>query len=275
MPEDGTPFVLFLESLEIASVHKYAGTLRRILDLAEGRRIPRPALEEYIATRSAEAALHEPTTALPLSREWLAQFWHQRSANDRLGLWLSTKTASRWSDVSSLVRGSFLAVTKNDAVIHFGFEGRIKTARRRRTKDALQHFVHLRSRQEEEEEFASPLRALVMSAKPGDVLFPTTTAAMERWLATLPVEPALQNEYAWEMQEGLVRTHYSAHSLKTGALRSLARLGAMGLVDEPTIGLMGKHKPDTAPMPKQTVAYLRRVPEFTKMGKTGQATLLL
>jgi hypothetical protein len=162
----------------------------------------------------------------------------------------------------------------SDAVIHFGYEGRIKTARRRRTKNALQHFVHLRCRDEELKHLSS-LRTLVSATPPGNPIFATTTREMERWLQTLPVEPAVAAEFAGPMDQGLMRSHYTCHSLKVGTLRTLAELGEAGKVEAATIGLLAKHKADSTPLPKQTVAYLRRVPAMTRMGPTGAATLLL
>jgi hypothetical protein len=267
---EGTPYVLFLQSLQVASVYRYAVTLRRILELIEGERVPRPALSHFVAALDTEALTHEPRQALPMARAWMEAHWGTTDPHTQLGLWIAWKTASRWAEIHELVRGSFVALTNDDAVVHFGFQGRVKTARRQRTKNAIQHFVHLRARSDELR-WMSALNTAIRRTPQGDPIFPKTTASMEAWLAQMPADP----EMLTECEEEHHLTHYTCHSLKVGALRALAKLGEQGLVTQTAIGLLAKHKADASPLPKSTVGYLRRVPAMTRMGETGAATLLL
>jgi hypothetical protein len=69
--------------------------------------------------------------------------------------------------------------------------------------------------------------------------------------------------------------HFSAHSIKRGAVQLLMSAAAEGLIPLALVSQMAKHLGGTPTLPDTTVRYIQDRTSLARANKTGEATLLL
>ena len=267
-PEPSTP-MQWVASLSIKSKNRYARELRAIMVMMEPTRLASPEWLIYSEYQRAlakeEVLLPDEIQALPLSRDVLNEILATVSPEIGLILWIARKTASRIDEVLNLAGGSILEIDEHEALIWFGYQGRVKTARQLpRAKHQPQLYCHLKT--EEEIHFLILLKERAMRVARTENLFATKSEEIEDLLAKVPVDPN------WRRRFPENRDHYSLHSLKVGALNDLLEFPQ---VSDIVLSLMAKHRNAANQLATPTVSYLRRNPKLARRLGTGVASALL
>lgn len=161
-------------------------------------------------------------------------------------IWLMWKTASRWDDLSHLVKESFLVVSESEIIIRFG-----KTKANPTMACKPTSLVHLLDK--------DPMvwqTDFLRSLKPGEKLMKISREA-------------------FVSQIERVYPHLSAHSFKKGANDALVREIELGNLEVRVLPLILKHSDKLHGFPENTLRYSSEPARFARILGTGRATRLL
>jgi hypothetical protein len=271
-PED---LLIFLEGLDVSlhTRHKYGCELRLLLRELEVQ-IP-SIFDVWITGMGRLAADEDETSAPPITRDLVEQLLMGETHTDiKMVVWLAWKTASRIAEVLALRKGSFLAATKTEGVLFFGWKGGLKTAKKMRQRWQIQNFCHLLDRFHPELMEELENRVAILPNHADNLFLVTHARVLEALKHNLPPPtPQSHDSIPPLMAVGLA---WSGHSIKNGALRHLeVHMPGTTPNRDAIMSLMAKHKDPRFNRPGSTVRYLRAEPEQIRRAGTGVATLLL
>jgi hypothetical protein len=190
----------------------------------------------------------------------------------KLALWLAWKTASRWDEIAKLTGASFTQIAESGVSIAFSTKGRERPKNAYGQPYQAHFFVLVRDKEPATMKWACELlRKVAPTAQPFRAW---TTSAVESVLATIPLTPAHQALVDDEMANGNQKhpTHYTAHSIKKGALGVLVDLVADGVLPPSVLSLLGKHAPTAPIVENNTIRYVHEHPRLGEAIGTGDVT---
>lgn len=280
-PPDPSPLVLWLHTVPAASTRYAYAKLLKAWYVTYFLPVP-PLLERTTCALGRTASRFRPKQAWPITKKELVQWAKSLPPWIRLGVWLAWKTHSRWGEIAKLTRRCFLRVSVEGIVVafathHVPTETGVKTAHTSRFK--LRHFVVVVPTSGEEATMAWACRMLLsVPAMATRKLFPWTTAALEKELAKVPLRAELvtlmREEAMWPDPPPRHR-HYTAHSIKMGAMEVTTRNVALGLLPPSAIPAIAKHKSAAEVVPDTSVRYAHQSPWLAYAGGTQHVTALV
>jgi hypothetical protein len=243
----GAQLAMFVQAQQVTPQSRltYAKTLSAIAS-SLGWEVP--LLRLYMSglrKQGAEAPLHQAT---PISRRRMRQVIEAtQDAHTRAALFVAWKTASRWADILTLTKESFVQLSDNQVVIEWSH-----------TKSSTQGDFN-------------PWRwTVIHDALPMCWLLRIIRGLRRHQpLTTIPTEnvPPLLQRFGGD---------YTAHSVKRGAVDHLVREAAAGRLDMQLIPLLAKHQnPGCQLPPAVTLRYAGDKVSLALMLGTQRATMLL
>jgi hypothetical protein len=242
----GTQLAMFVQSQQVmlSSRLTYAKTLSAIAT-ALGWEVP--MLRLYMAglrKLGAEAPTHQAT---PLPRDLMRRIISAtRDPHTQAALFLAWKTASRWADILTLTRESFVQLTPTQIVIEWS-----------RTKTTSQGDFN-------------PWRWTVVHDEGSMAELVRTLRSLRRNqpLTTIPTAqvPQLLQRFGGD---------YTAHSVKRGAVDHLVHEAVAGRLDQQLIPLLAKHQNVASQFPATTLRYVGDKVSLALMLGSQKATILL
>ena len=209
----------------------------------------------YQAGLRATGALVPTEQASPVTIEQLRHL-AARATLQRQGqrlyaaLFLLWKSASRWDDISRLVRRQIVKSGPDEIIINW--RDNTKTTRadpfRPDSQTAIRHDPRI------PQEVLTALDQL----EPTEPIFAHTTQWFEAWL-----------------KQELPQAGITAHSFKTAAISIVARAAADKTIPLRLIPLLAKHKTATQDLPTTTLRYIQDITLKADLLETGSATILL
>lgn len=280
-PRDPSGLVLWLHTVPTASTrYAYAKALKAWY-ATYMMPVP-PLLDRVTCALGRAASRFRPKQAWPISKRELLQFARTLPPWTRLGVWLAWKTHSRWSEISRLTRRCFLRVHEEGIVIAFATHHTpevtgVKTAHISRFK--MRHFVVVVASESENATMSWACRMLMsVPALSSKKLFDWTTARLETAMAKIPLRDELKTlmreEAAWP-DPPRRHLHYTAHSIKMGAMEMTTRNVALGLLPPSAIPAIAKHKSAAEVIPDQSVRYTHQSQWLAFAGGTQHVTALV
>lgn len=186
---------------------------------------------------------------------------------------LAWKTASRWDEVARLTLKNFVHMSKEELIIawstpHNTEDCGLKTAYRDR--DQLRFYTAIR-----DDEDLTPMVQMLLNAVPGakGKLFPWTTRDIEEVLKKFPLPAEMKAMFEGNKEK--FYPHFTAHSIKQGAMAVVLRNIAEKKLDKEALAMIGKHKNPLESMPGVSVGYTRLDPNLARANGTQEITILL
>jgi hypothetical protein len=231
------------------------GALQYIKDLSGTFKAlgwPRQELLSTAAALRAQGAALPIQQALPIPRDTYV-FWVESLPPGLLQLsaMIAWKTASRWGDVVTLTKDSFILLTVDEVIVKWGdcIKGRKENPYR------TSMFTVIKGR------WTQQIADLAQALPNSDVPFcPWTTDVLDRKWKEVPALHA-----------------YTAHSIKRGAATFLVdEIASKGLVIEPQmISVLLKHELSYELLATTTLRYTSNAVSVARLLKTGDLTVLL
>lgn len=198
-----------------------------------------------------------PDQALPMTKTVLMDNLPTLDGRMQRGLWLAYKTASRWDEMRGLKGTDVVRLGKTECLVSF----RLTKARQKNRSD---HHVIVSDSEERIRWFWTGL-----DTREGP-LFPFTTAQVSREIGqwTPPTEELLQNTQS--------KAHYSAHSVKAGALQVAMAAVIKGHMSSQQLSALAKHAhPLGQIVAPTTVGYIRDKVLVARAAGSDTVTALL
>ena len=205
-----------------------------------------PTLETLLRGLRAMGAGIPLKQAPPANRSQVKHLKEAIGGKIGLGIWLAWKTASRWSDLRTLTKESFLFLSNKSMVIKWGA---VKNNRLFKFKATNYSEVKDRSSMRWAVEM---VQALKPKQKLVRIKTPDLTAKIRKYYPEL-----------------------SAHSFKRGAIQELFRLASKNKVPLSKIPLIAKHQDPKMNIPSSTIRYAGESAELGKALGSGKVTMLL
>lgn len=252
--------VTFIESKSIGLVSK-ATYARELATMLNRFNIETPILRMYLSGLNKIGALVPLHQARPLTPEHLGVAM-KLLQNDpsrlqlRVGLFLAWKTASRWDEVARLRRSSIHKITDTDLTIWWS-AGTKTTGAEPYAARAIAVCRHLPALPKFLTQYLSTLRA-------DDYVVQVSTDRASAWMRdNIPVK---DNE-----------DHFTASSIKRGAVTHLVRHAAAGSIDLQVVSRMAKHKHQLDEISPTTLRYVAQdcIDELAHALRTQEASVLL
>ena len=175
--------------------------------------------------------------ALPFPKATFYALLMTLPPDPRIPLFLAWKTASRWGDMVQLVKEDLPNPSAEEIVI--AFRNKTKTSALQPFRSDLTAVVH---HKESMSDVAHYLHAL----KKGQLLTTFSTSKMATLLAT--VRPPTN----WTSQHPDASDHFTAHSIKRGAVLVLMAAAAEGKIETRLVPLLAKHQDPQHAFPTTT-----------------------
>jgi hypothetical protein len=245
-PDMGTQLAMFVQSQQVmlSSRLTYAKTLSAI---ATSLGWDVPMLRFYMAglrKLGAEAPTHQ---APPIPRDRMHQVISATpDVFTRAALFIAWKTASRWADILTLTRESFVQLTATQIVIEWS-----------RTKTSTQGDFN-------------PWRWTVLHDTTAMTWLVSTIRRLRRHQSLTTVETAQVPQLLQRFGGA-----YTAHSIKRGAVDHLVHEAVAGRLDQQLIPLLAKHQNVTSQFPATTLRYVGDKVALALMLGSQKATILL
>lgn len=252
------------KSLEPASLVQYGSILRIMITRMQK---PTDYLTTYIRGVRKTMGMAPSSQALPMTREMVRRIVdHLRQSEDliviRIALLITLcyETASRVSDVLHLTRESF--IFQEGLTIVFGrTKGNVSAAPR------MDHLVFF------DKEVITDFHDWMKEIPTGQQAFPGVTAKLvSRTLRQVVVPEGYAGSWLKLKPGSLVKPYFTNHSMKRGAITTLWRCAARGLVVPEMIPCLAKHVPQNPQFPSITIGYAADLTAVAKAGGSGSLT---
>jgi hypothetical protein len=243
----GFAMAQFVEAQQVLPSSKltYAKTLSSIASHLEAEA---PFLATYMAGLRKMGAAAPTHQAVPITRDDMTTLIMSRTGRMRLALFVAWKTASRWSDVLELTKASFIDFSPDQLVIEWSSTKTSSPSDFRAWRWTVIHDP-------------APMRWVVSELSrmaENSVLTETTTQQLVSILERL-----------------FPGKHYTAHSIKRGAIDCLVAHAASGRLDLKLIPLLAKHQDPATTFPATTIRYAADKVQLALMLGSHHATRLL
>lgn len=245
LPLTSNTALLFLESIN-ATVQTRLAYAKALMALLNRLHIDTTLISLYASSLRALGAIKPLHQATPLTKEDLLVVANTLAPPDRAALFLAWKTASRWGEIASIRGANIISRTRTEIIVNW--DQQTKSTR------------------------TDPYRASMYAVVVGDLtdfIFLHLESRPQHLITALSTE-----DITAAMRRALPRKHYSAHSIKHGAMNILARAAANNLLDYRFMSLLAKHKM-TNELSAVTIRYVQDKPAVARLLGTQHATQLL
>jgi len=257
-PEKVVAFImakLHSRQISLQTAHTYLASLRALQ-----RTFTADPMSLLSRALIRKGALIPEAQALPLSKPLLYQWLDRLPIQLMVPVFLAWKTASRWDDMVHLQRRDVKILNEKELVISFG--AKTKTTRANPFRpDTTVLVAH--------ETAMTQVVAYLDRLPESALLTSLTTATFERLIRTLEVPPE------WKRRFPGTLSHFTAHSLKRGAVHHLASEAGEGRLDPRLIPLLARHKDPLHGYPEMTFRYAADAVPLARALGSQRATLLL
>jgi hypothetical protein len=244
-----------------SSVHTVAGSIISMLASSEFsasfRPVQRAALVEYRKSLEVGGGTRPTQQALPISRQQMYALIKAAPAHLKAPLFIQWKTAARWDEIQRLTRTRLRLAGTNELLVDYN--GNAKNSRFSDLRADM--FVVIQHNPALPLFVSSHLQTLGQTAR----LTTLTTSQLDKWLRPLPT--------------GTPNRHWTAHSVKRGALDHLASFLPSGQITATQLVAMARHKNrdhgTAINVPSQTLGYMSDPYLVTRAAGMDKATALL
>jgi len=220
--------VTFVEATD-ASIQSRLTYAKHLSAIFGKLQLPREFLSEYMTGLRKKGAKMPAHQATPITREHLLEVAHSYPPQDAAAIMLACKTASRWGDIASITTDHIIHRSPAEVIVYWGKE----------TKGAKsQQFL--------------PSSYTVVHGLLTDFI-----ARHLRTAPRTPITSISRPALVKRMSEVLKTEHYTAHSIKRGAL---ARLMSLPDIDLKMLARLAKHKSTLDEVTPTTIGYISSGP---------------